>query len=89
MRISEPADVGVFIRDYRREKGLSQSELAAAAGVSRRWLANLENGKSTVELGLVLKTLAALDLALDVGLLSEDGGSLDLDDVLRARGGVE
>jgi y4mF family transcriptional regulator len=85
MRILEPADIGLFIRDYRRDKGLSQSDLAAAAGVSRRWLANLENGKSTVELALVLKTLTALDLALDIGLVSEKSKSFDLDDVLRAR----
>ena len=83
---SEPADIGLFIRDYRRNKGLSQSDLATAAGVSRRWLANLESGKSTVELGLVLRTLAALDLALDIWALTDTAEGIDLDDVLRARG---
>lgn len=66
MRIANPEDLGLFIRDYRRSKKISQSGLAELAGVSRRWLAGLESGKATVEVGLVIKTLHALDLILDV-----------------------
>ncbi len=35
-------------------------------------MGSLENGKETVELGLVLKTLRVLDLSLETGLLKWD-----------------
>lgn len=44
---------------------MTQAQLADAAGVSRRWLSSLEAGKSTAEIGLVLRTLDALGLSLD------------------------
>ena len=37
-------------------------------GVSRLWVGQFENGKETVELGLVLKTMRALDLNLEASL---------------------
>jgi HTH-type transcriptional regulator / antitoxin HipB len=45
---------------------MTQAELAGAAGVSRRWLSDLEAGKPTAEIGLVFKTLHALDLMIDM-----------------------
>jgi len=83
MKISRPEDVGLLVRDYRRGKGLSQNELASRAGVSRRWLANLETGKSTVEIGLVLKTLEALGLVLDVS--PPRSRAVDLDRLIYGR----
>jgi HTH-type transcriptional regulator / antitoxin HipB len=50
----------------RRELGLSQAQLAERAGVSRKWLSEFERGKSTAELGLVLRLLDELDLTVTV-----------------------
>jgi len=52
-RISRPEDVGAIILEYRREHRLTQSQLAAKLGVSPRWLSHVENGKPTLQLGLV------------------------------------
>ena len=66
MRIRTPLDLGLAIRDRRRKLKLSQTELARKAGVGRQWVVAIEHGKSRAELGLVLRTLAALDLPLTI-----------------------
>lgn len=59
-------EVGMAIRRMRLKAGLSQEALAETAGVSRRWLLNLENGKPTAELSLVLDCLNALEAGLQI-----------------------
>ena len=66
MQIRTPLDLGLAIRDRRRKLKLSQTELARKAGVGRQWVVAIEHGKSRAELGLVLRTLAALDLPLTI-----------------------
>ena len=66
MQIRTPLDLGLAIRDRRRKLELRQAELARKAGVGRQWIVAVEHGKSRAELGLVLRTLAALDLALTI-----------------------
>ncbi len=39
---------------------MTQSELAVAARVGRKWLSQVENGKSTAEMGLVLRLVHVL-----------------------------
>lgn len=83
MRLRTARDVGAMVRDRRRSAGLSQAELAARAGVSKRWLAALEAGKPGAEMGLVLRTFAALGTDLtadDAGPTRAD--SVDLDALL-------
>jgi y4mF family transcriptional regulator len=65
MRIASSRDLGLYVRDRRRNLGKTQTDLSTAAGVSRRWLSDLEAGKATVEIGLILRTLHALGLVLD------------------------
>ena len=55
-----PHEVGVALRSAREGLGLTQAETAAAAGVSRKWLSEVEGGKATASLGLVLGVLDAL-----------------------------
>jgi HTH-type transcriptional regulator/antitoxin HipB len=54
--------LGATIRLKRKEKGFSQSKLADLLGVERKWVLRLEAGNPKAELGLVLKTLNALNL---------------------------
>lgn len=83
MRVRTTRDVGALIKDRRREASLTQAALADRAGVSRRWLASVEAGKAGVELGMVLRVVAALDLELDcVDRLPPDERSIDLDDLV-------
>ena len=57
-----PEQLGRAIRLKRQEKGISQSELATQIGAGRKWVMHLEAGNPKAELGLVLKTLDALQL---------------------------
>lgn len=67
---------------------MTQAGLAAEAKVSRRWLSDLEAGKPTAEVGLVLRTLHALGIGLDASPIVSYAGGLDLDALLeRYRGG--
>ena len=45
---------------------MTQQQLARAAAVGRQWIVEIEAGKPRAELGRVLQTLAALDLALTI-----------------------
>jgi y4mF family transcriptional regulator len=64
--ISRPADLGSAIREQRRRLKITQDELASSIGVSRRVIGQLENGKETVHVGIVLR--AARAVGLDVGV---------------------
>ena len=86
MRIASARDLGLYARDRRRDLAMTQTNLAAAAGVSRRWLSDLEAGKATAEIGLVLRTLQALGLALDAEPVDVRVEGIDLDEHLRALG---
>lgn len=66
MKVDVARDLGVVVRGRRIDLGMSQTALAARAGVSRRWLSAFESGKGSVELGMVLRTLDALGLELRV-----------------------
>jgi y4mF family transcriptional regulator len=65
LRLRDAQDLGHHVREHRRAAGLSQTDLAVRAGVSRRWLSDLESGKATAEVGLVFRVIAALGLFLD------------------------
>jgi HTH-type transcriptional regulator / antitoxin HipB len=66
MVIRTSADLGAAIRSCRRALGLAQSDLAERVGVQRQWVVKIEGGKSTAEVGLVLRALAVLELELDL-----------------------
>lgn len=94
-QVEAPRTLGLLIKAERLARGWSQTSLADRAGVSRRWLTDMESGKPTSELGLMLRTLAALDLELHVlpgrpgSSPADDPGDngVDLDELLsRIRG---
>lgn len=41
---------------------MSQSDLADLVGVSRKWIGDIERGKPTAEIGLIIRLLDSLDL---------------------------
>ena len=53
-----PKDIGQIVRAERKAQGLRQDQLAAVAAVGVRFLAELEAGKPTAQIG---KALAVLD----------------------------
>ncbi|MCM4079475.1 helix-turn-helix domain-containing protein [Paractinoplanes hotanensis] len=85
MRLSNSTDLGLYLRERRRAAGMTQVQLADRAGVSRRWLSDLEAGKPTAEVGLVFKVVSALGLLIDVRVEPEP--EIDLDAYLDSLGG--
>jgi len=81
MILRAPKEIGALIRDRRSKMHLSQHDLARKVRVSRAWIIALEQGKPTVQLGLVLQTLRELGIALHVGVeasgRSDDGIDID------------
>lgn len=59
-------ELGERVRTARKQQGLDQLLLADLAGVSDRFLRDLEHGKPTVRLKEVLQVLDALGLTLQV-----------------------
>jgi HTH-type transcriptional regulator / antitoxin HipB len=92
MYVRTPTDIGLLIRDRRRQLGLSQTELAGRVGVGRQWIVAIEQGKARAELGLVMRALASLDLRLSINasdaVLTPDGTTpIDLDAIIDAAKG--
>ena len=69
--IRTTTEIGLLVRDRRRALGLTQSELAERVGASREWIRQLESGKPRLELGLTLRALTALGVALDAAFTAE------------------
>lgn len=64
LRIQSIREMAAMVRSRREELGLSQMELALKSGTSRRWIIDLEKGKPTLEIGLLIPALGVLGLHL-------------------------
>lgn len=77
VRISDVGEIGSAVRAARKAQGLTQREFADISGVGVRFLSELERGKPTAEVGLVLEVLAdaGYEIVLQKRQLSSfDGG---------------
>ncbi|ANE03796.1 transcriptional regulator [Corynebacterium crudilactis] len=61
-------EIGRALLHGRKELGLRQGELADLAGVSERFIRDVEKGKTTVRLDKVIDVLSILGLELSVGI---------------------
>lgn len=66
VEITSPEDLGLLVRRAREKRNLSQQRFADLAGVGRRFVSELENGKATLELGKVLKVMRAAGVSIFV-----------------------
>lgn len=55
-------ELGTIIRTERKALGLTQSDLAAACGLSLRFISELERGRASAGVGRVLHVLKMLGL---------------------------
>ena len=60
INIQSTQQLGQALRSARKRLGLTQSELALAAGVGVRFIVDLEAGKPTVRLETVMRVIEAL-----------------------------
>jgi HTH-type transcriptional regulator/antitoxin HipB len=58
--IQSPQQLGDVLRAARKQLGLTQPQLALAAGVGVRFIVDLEAGKPTVRLEMVMRVIEAL-----------------------------
>ncbi|MDO4538171.1 MAG: helix-turn-helix domain-containing protein [Coriobacteriales bacterium] len=66
-RINIPRQVGIVAAKSRRDRGLTQLQVAEAAGVSRQLVNRLETGSAAgIALDKLLRILGASGCALDV-----------------------
>lgn len=68
-------DLGLVIRAVRKSSLVRQDDLAGAVGVSRRFTADVERGKPTVQFGRVLRLLEELGIAVSLDI-PEDAARL-------------
>jgi HTH-type transcriptional regulator/antitoxin HipB len=66
VKIETPVDIGRLVRKWQKGAGLTLQEAAGMAGVGIRFLWELERGKPTLQLGLVLQVLQLFGLELHV-----------------------
>ncbi len=65
MHVGSTKDIGLLIRARRTEKDWTQADLARSLGTTQRWISEIENGKATAEIGMVLQALSMLGIRLD------------------------
>ena len=73
MKIKTTQDLGALVRDRRRSLRWTLNDLAARTPMSRRWVADVEAGKSGIALGPVLSLLAVLDVELSASKKDTSG----------------
>ncbi len=64
--IRSAADLGRTVGELRRDRGLTQAEVAEANGLSRPWLAQLEAGRSSAILEHLLRLLRRMGATVTV-----------------------
>jgi y4mF family transcriptional regulator len=65
-KVSNAKELGVLVRQRRKQAGLTLKDAAGMAGVGIRFLSELERGKPTLQLGLMIEVLQLFGLELHV-----------------------
>ena len=66
MIIDGTKKLGIIIKETRKSQKLTQADLALAANVGIRFLVDIENGKTTAQIGKVIDVCLALGLKIDI-----------------------
>ena len=64
MKMNEVEQIGQFIRIKRKEKGMTQVELAKQSLTTQKSISRIETGKDNTSFFTILTILKALDLQL-------------------------
>lgn len=84
--VNSVSDLGLALRAVRHSSNVRLDDLAGMAGVSKQFASEVEHGKPTVQLGLVLKLLSELGVPLMLDIPRE--AELELA-TLRLKGGLK
>ena len=75
-----PKQLGTIIRNTRRKRGWSQTQLGDKVGLRQETISLIETGNPATKIDTILSVLAALDLELQVALRSK-GGAAAIEDI--------
>lgn len=64
--VRSPKSLGAALRRHRRQLKLTQTELAARAGIRQGTVSQVENGLETIKLQTLMHLLRALDLEMAI-----------------------
>jgi HTH-type transcriptional regulator/antitoxin HipB len=64
--LSSTLELGELVRSVRKGQGLTQLDVAGLAGLSNRFIIDLERGKATLQMQKVLDVLALLGLEVAI-----------------------
>ena len=73
--IRSPEDLGQTIGEARRERHLTQEDLARAVNMDRTYLARIEAGQSTILIERTLRLLQELGVRIEAEMLTDEEGS--------------
>ena len=59
--------LGQFVKQARKEQGLTQEQLAAITGVGVRFIRELEQGKESCHIGKALTVVSMLGIDIKIG----------------------
>lgn len=64
MHIRSVDDVRRFLREERKRRGLTQSQLADLTATSQKWVSDFERGRVDPPMSIVLKVLVLLGVTI-------------------------
>ena len=66
MKVTDIKIIGAFVRERRKQMGLTQKQAAALCDVGTRFFSELENGKPTLEIARVFLVINSLGLNIEI-----------------------
>lgn len=78
--VRSPQQLGHVIQRFRRQRALTQTELARLAGQRQEMISKIETGQSGIKFSTVCDVLAALGLEMTVEPRSKSS-SADIEDI--------
>lgn len=75
-----PTQLGDTLRRFRTLAGISQSDVAALAGLRQATISKVESGYATVQMETIFAILAALNLELNIDVRSKSSAQ-DIEDI--------
>ncbi|GAA0374645.1 hypothetical protein GCM10009092_43590 [Bowmanella denitrificans] len=66
MKVTDPKTLSVYLRDERKRRGISQSQVADLVGLRQGTVSRFESSPEKMQLDTLFRLLSALELELSV-----------------------
>jgi transcriptional regulator with XRE-family HTH domain len=87
MKLTNSRELGLVLRERRRELGLSQQQFAELVGVPRLWIAKMETGRGNPTFDRLVEVLERAGMSFQV-MFTPKPAVVDLDEHLAQFGGT-